>query len=96
MTMWVSKDPGLNWDVYKRFLPHLFKLQNYQDEFAEASAGVVGVPVRTETKTYIKGFAVNSFERAVEIKEAEAPDNTYSPPPGFVKKDRISMRDLRG
>jgi hypothetical protein len=96
MTMWVSKEAALNWDTYMRFLPNLWKLQNYQQEFANEWNRVIGVPLRTETKTYVKGFAVNSYERVVEIKEAEAPDNAYSPPPGFTKKDRISMRDLRG
>jgi hypothetical protein len=95
-TLWISKDLPLDWSFYKQLLPHLAKLQNYRDDFAAETATMGGFPVRTDTRVYIKGFSVNSYEKVVKVKETLAPENTYSPPAGFTKKDRVTIEDLRG
>jgi hypothetical protein len=44
----------------------------------------------------MKGFTVNSYEKVVEITEKEPPSDVYSAPPGFSKKDKLSMQDIQG
>ncbi len=95
-TVWMSKDLPLDWDFHKRVLPSLSRLQNYHDDFASEMAEMGGFPVRTVTHVYVKGFSVDSYEKVVDVREDTAPKNTYTPPAGFTKKDRISIEDLRG
>jgi hypothetical protein len=44
----------------------------------------------------MKGFSVDSYEKVVEITEKDPPEDVYSVPTGFNKKDKLSLEDIRG
>jgi hypothetical protein len=94
--IWFTTDAPFDASAYDRIREHLFKLQNYNEEFLAEAMKVKGFPLFQESEVYMKGFSVNSYEKVVEITEKEPPADVYSVPPGFSKKDRLSLDDIRG
>jgi hypothetical protein len=94
--LWVTTDAPFDASAYDDVLKHLLKLQNFNDEFASVAAKVKGFPLHQESVIIMKGFTVNSYEKVVEITEKEPPSDVYSAPPGFSKKDKLSMQDIQG
>lgn len=94
--LWVTTDAPFDASAYDEILEHLLKLQNFNEEFVAQASKVKGFPLHQETLIFMKGFSVNEYEKVVEITEKEPPPDIYSAPPGFSKKDRLSMQDIQG
>ena len=94
--IWITTDTPFDASAYDEINEHLLKLQNFNAEFVTEAVKVKGFPLHQETEVFMKGFSINSYEKVVEITEKEPPPDVYSAPPGFSKKDRLSMQDIRG
>jgi hypothetical protein len=94
--LWITTDAPFDASAYDEIMEHLLKLQNYNEEFVTNAVKIKGFPLHQESEIFMKGFSVNSFEKVIEITEKEPPADVYSAPPGFSKKDRLSLEDIRG
>ncbi len=93
---WMSVDLPIDWDLFRRTHRDLLALSNYHDGFITALLKIEGFSVATETKTYIHGFSVNSYERVVDVADKTAPPDLFAIPNGFRKKSELTLDDLNG
>jgi hypothetical protein len=94
--VWMSKELPIDWDLFGRVHRDLLALSNYHDDFITKLLKIEGFSVATETKTFIQGFSVNSYERIIDIAEKTAPPGLYAVPNGFRKKSELTLDDLNG
>ncbi len=94
--IWVATDVPFDLETFEEMEVHVLKLQNNSDEFLKELGKIEGYEVASDTDIYIKGFSIRSTDEVVGMFEREAPAGIYSAPAGFVKKEKLSMRDLRG
>jgi hypothetical protein len=92
--MWVSTDMPFDMDTFIKTNLHYLQLQRYNDAFLAELSSIKGYEVASESKRYIKGFAVSESDEIVEINDQEAPTDAYTAPEGFTKKDKLSIQDL--
>jgi len=92
--IWVTTDMPFDMDAFMETNLHYLRLQRYEDAFLEELLNIKGYEVASESKLYIKGFAVNESEEIVEIYDQEAPADAYSVPAGFTKKEKLGIQDL--
>lgn len=92
--IWVTTDMPFDMDAFMKTNLHYQQLQRYNETFLEELKNIKGYEVASESKLYIKGFAVNETEEIIEISEKEAPAEAYSAPEGFTKKEKLTIQDL--
>lgn len=94
--VWMSKDLPINWELFQRTHRDLLVLLNYDNEFIPKLLELEGFSVLVETKTYIQGFSVNSFQRIADISDAAPPEGLCGIPNGFKQKQTLTLEDLNG
>ena len=92
--IWVSNDMPFDMDEYRETYLYYLQLQRYNEAFIEELVNINGYQVASESKLYLKGFAVKETEEIVEISEKEAPADVYAAPEGFTKKEKLTIQDL--
>jgi hypothetical protein len=94
--VWMSKDLPLDWPLFDGTHRDLLVLLNYHDDFISKLLEIEGFSVAVETKTYMQGFSVSSYQRVVEVRETAPPPGLCGIPDGFTKKPELSLEDLNG
>ncbi len=92
--VWMSKDLPIDWDLFQRTHRDLLVLLNYDDELIPKLLELEGLSVLVETKTYMQGFSVSSYQRVVDVSDAAPPDGLCGIPNGFRKKSKLTLEDL--
>jgi len=94
--VWVSKDVPIDWDLQRRTSRDALKLANYDDALIDALVKIEGLSVEVETKAYVRGFSVSSFEKVVDAAEKAPPAGLYEAPAGFRRKTALTLQDING
>lgn len=93
-TLWVSTDVPFDLKKYNDMNTNLHKLENFSDPFCIQLKKIKGFGIARESLFYIKGFSVKSTAAVIDITRRAPPPGTYSLPPGYTKKEALSLEDL--
>jgi len=92
--VWVTTDVPFNLEKFKRTNANAYKLNNYGEELILALKEMKGYQILSETTTYSRGDERKSSQEVIEILEKEPPEEIYSIPEGFTKKEKLSQQDF--
>lgn len=85
MEMWVSKDLGIDLDLYEKFSSQVLSLQPMFKDFAAEFKKMEGYPVLTLISMKMMGTETNSREEVTSVEKKDAPAGTYDLPEGYTK-----------
>jgi hypothetical protein len=94
--VWMSRELPIDWSLFEKTHRDFLALLNYHDDLIAKLLEIEGFSVVVYTKTYIQGFSVDSYQRVVDVSDAEPPPGLTRIPDGFRKKPGLTMDDING
>ena len=96
MKVWATLDVPFDEKTYMEgMFPELAKVTHLLTESAVAELlKIVGFHFRTEMTLNFMGAEMESIQEVVEMDRKSVPDNIYTLPSDYTKKDRLSLQDL--
>ncbi|MEJ2719814.1 MAG: DUF4412 domain-containing protein [bacterium] len=94
--LWVTTDLPVDPETLEKTNAIFAKLRNAGSEYAEALSAVEGYPILSDGDRYIKGFSIKTTEEVVEVLETDPREDVYSVPEGFIRKEKLTIQDIRG
>lgn len=92
---WSTPDVPFNWQNLNKLLSTIRRLGNVSESYIQRLSQIKGFVVHRDIQIFLQGTSFGSTSQVIEISEKTSPDNIYSIPQGFQKKDRLSVQDLR-
>lgn len=84
MEMWVSKDLGIDLELYEKFYTEFLSLQPMFKDFAEEFKKMEGYPVLTLFSMTVMGTETKSREEVISVEKKDAPPGTYDAPQTYT------------
>ena len=96
MKVWATVDVPFDWKLFGKMYANVAKIQFMDDNAINEFKKIAGFQVASEMTMNVMGSNMKVTTQVVEIITKDAPAGTYMVPPGFSKKDTLSLQDLRG
>lgn len=96
MRVWATLDVSFDRKIYlEEMFPELAKVTHLLTDSAVAELlKIEGFHYRTEIVLNFMGASMESIQEVVEMARKSVPDNIYTLPRDYTKKDRLSLQDL--
>ncbi len=96
MRVWATLDVPFDRKTYlEEIFPELAKVTHLLTDRAVAELlKIEGFHYRTEIALNFMGASMESIQEVVEMSRKSVPDNIYTLPRDYTKKDRLSLQDL--
>lgn len=92
MVFWATADVPFDWKKLASLSGELYKAQlKVGEKFVEEFKKIEGFPVASDME--MMGMKVNMT--TIEISDKPSPSGVYAPPPGYTKKDKMAMEDMK-
>lgn len=85
MEMWVTKDLGIDLDLYEKFYSEMISMQPMFKGFADEFKKIDGYPVLTLFSMSMMGTETKYREEVISAEKKDAPPGTYDQPTGYSK-----------
>lgn len=100
MKIWATTDVPFDWKKFQdKMYPAVMKATMAQMNLDEAAINefkkIKGFQVASEINMAVMGTNVGVTSQVLEISKKPAPAGIYAPPPGYSKKDKLSMTDMK-
>lgn len=95
MEMWVTKDMGIDLNLYENFYSEILSLQPMFKGFTEEFKKIDGYPVLTLMSMNIMGSETKSREEVVSVEKKDAPAGTYDVTEGYTKSETYNPFEQR-
>ena len=96
MKVWATTDVPFDWKAFAKMYANVSKMQFMDDNAIAEFMKINGYQVASEMTMNMMGSNMKVTTQVVEITKKDAPAGIYTVPPGFTKKDSLSLQDLRG
>ena len=96
MKVWATTDVPFDWKAFAKMYANVAKMQFMDDNAIAEFLKINGHQVASEMTMNVMGADMKITTQVVEITKKDAPAGVYAVPPGFTKKDNLSLQDLRG
>jgi hypothetical protein len=92
----VTRDVPFNLNIYKKSIYNINRFTNFEEEYLKEMDKVEGFPLKAEIILYQRGDKMTRQREAVEIIQKAPGKDVYSIPPGFTKKEKITLAEIQG
>jgi len=96
MKVWATTDVPFDWKAFAKMYANVYKMSFMDDAALAELMKINGCQVASEMTMNMMGTNMKVTTQVVEIAKKDAPAGVYTVPPGFTKKDLLSLQDLRG
>jgi len=96
MKVWATIDVPFDWKMFSKMYANVSKLSFMDDVSIAEFKKINGFQVASEMTMNMMGANMKVNTQVAEITKKDAPSGVYAVPPGFTKKDNLSLQDLRG
>ena len=96
MKVWATTDVPFDWKVFAKMYANVSKMSFMDDVSIAEFLKINGYQVASEMTMNMMGTNMKVITQVLEIAKKDAPAGIYAVPPGFTKKDNLSLQDLRG
>jgi len=96
MKVWATTDVPFDWKAFAKMYTNVYKMSFMDDAALAELMKINGYQVASEMTMNMMGANMKVTTQVVEIAKKDAPAGVYAVPPGFIKKDLLSLQDLRG
>jgi hypothetical protein len=96
MKVWATTDVPFDWKLFAKMYANVSKISFMDDAAIAELMKINGYQVSSEMTMNVMGADMKVTTQVVEITKKDAPAGIYAVPPGFSKKDSLSMQDLQG
>jgi hypothetical protein len=94
--VWATTDVPFDWKLFAKMYANVFKIFSMDDASIAEYQKIKGFQVAEERTMNMRGNSIKTTTQVLEITKKDAPAGLYEVPPGFSKKDMLSMQDLSG
>jgi hypothetical protein len=91
---WATEDVSFDLNVYYGMLRCIRALYNRDEVFLKNLDKIKGCQMRMDLTTVSQGTEIKVTHRIVEMTEKKAPEDIFSVPGDYTKKDKLSFNDL--
>ncbi|MGB7295601.1 MAG: DUF4412 domain-containing protein [Candidatus Aminicenantales bacterium] len=96
MAVWASTDVPIDMEKFSKIYGNVIKAQLRLDDAAmEEMMKIKGYWIATETTAEMMGAKMRSTTEVIEMSKKNPPAGVYAVPPGYTKKDTLSMEALQ-
>ncbi|MEI6613884.1 MAG: DUF4412 domain-containing protein [Chrysiogenales bacterium] len=96
MNVWATTDVPFDWKIFAKMYANVSKMSFMDDASIAEFMKINGHQVASEMTMNVMGANMKVTTQVLEITKKDAPAGVYTVPPGFSKKDNLSLQDLRG
>jgi hypothetical protein len=96
MKVWATNDVPFDWKMFSKMYANVSKMSFIDDASIAELMKINGYQVASEMTMNVMGANMKVTTQVAEITKKDAPAGIYAVPPGFAKKDTLSMQDLQG
>jgi hypothetical protein len=96
MKVWATTDVPFDWKAFAKMSANVAKMQFMDDNSVAEFTKINGHQVASEMTMNVMGANMKVTTQVVEITKKDAPAGVYAVPPGFTKKDSLSLQDVTG
>jgi hypothetical protein len=96
MKVWATTDVPFDWKAFAKMYANVSKMQFMDDNAIAEFMKINGYQVSSEMTMNMMGTNMKVTSQVLEITKKDAPAGVYAVPPGYTKKDNLSLQDLSG
>jgi hypothetical protein len=93
--IWASREVLADNEHFSQMIEIMRKFANYDSSYIVELNKINGYQVLRESLFYPKGFSVTSNQKVVTVTQEDPPPGIYDIPTGFIKKQFLSLEELR-
>ena len=94
ITVWATTDLSFDLKMHELMLENLRKMFNRDEKYRKELKKIKGIQMRLETTQKHNGNTVRHVDEIVEISDKEPPEDAYSVPSKYTKKEKLINTDL--
>ena len=95
VVMWITTEVPFDCRAFAEMRVVLEQIGNLGDDYIELRRGIEGFQLAADETMYVEGIPIKTTMSVTEFSEQDPPEGIYAVPEGFVKKDLLTLAEVR-